>query len=122
MDIPQDLPERAQRALGESYELRALLGMGGFAEVYAAFDRRLKRDVAVKVLRTELVTSPAMLERFRWFTCYTTTFDPYRSETSRTACAANGRADAHVHRHTHTHAHAYLHRTHTYTQHELTQR
>jgi len=56
---------RLARALGDGYELRDRLGQGGFAVVYAAFDRQLKRDVAVKVLRDELRDVPAVRERFR---------------------------------------------------------
>lgn len=37
--------------LGERYELTALLGRGGMADVFSARDRVLHRDVAVKVLR-----------------------------------------------------------------------
>ena len=52
-------------ALGQDFLLGDLLGMGGFAEVYTAFDRRLKRRVAVKVLREELRGDTAIRERFR---------------------------------------------------------
>ncbi|HEY6808771.1 MAG TPA: serine/threonine-protein kinase [Gemmatimonadales bacterium] len=56
---------RLARALGDGYELRDRLGQGGFAVVYAAFDRQLKRGVAVKVLRDELRDVAAVRERFR---------------------------------------------------------
>ncbi len=56
---------RLQKALGETYQVRDLLGVGGFAEVYAAWDPRLKREVAIKVLRADLAPSPVMLDRFR---------------------------------------------------------
>lgn len=54
-----------QRALAGAYVVKELLGQGGFAEVYAAWDLRLKRDVAVKVLRRELAFSGVSLERFQ---------------------------------------------------------
>ncbi len=56
---------RLQAALGDAYELRELVGRGGFAEVYAAWDVRLKRPVAVKALRPELIHGPRLRERFR---------------------------------------------------------
>lgn len=42
--------------LAERYELGAPLGSGGMARVFAAMDRRLQRQVAVKLIREELVT------------------------------------------------------------------
>jgi serine/threonine-protein kinase len=57
--------ERLQRALGPAWEIRWLVGRGGFAEVYAAFDAQLKRQVAIKTLRPDLATSAAVRERFR---------------------------------------------------------
>ncbi|MBE0595612.1 MAG: protein kinase [Gemmatimonadales bacterium] len=57
--------QRLQRALGDQYELGRLIGRGGFAEVYLAHDRRLKRDVAVKTLRYDLHASTILLERFQ---------------------------------------------------------
>jgi tRNA A-37 threonylcarbamoyl transferase component Bud32 len=63
--LDADFAARLSRALGDGFELRDRLGQGGFAVVYAAFDRQLKRDVAVKVLRDELRDVPAVRERFR---------------------------------------------------------
>jgi hypothetical protein len=60
-----ELHARLARGLGDGYELRDLLGRGGFALVYAALERGLKRDVAVKVLRPELAAEPVMRQRFR---------------------------------------------------------
>jgi serine/threonine-protein kinase len=57
--------QRLQEALGPNYELGDVIGRGGFAEVYVAWDRRLKREVAVKTLRTDLAESPTVVERFR---------------------------------------------------------
>jgi tRNA A-37 threonylcarbamoyl transferase component Bud32 len=54
-----------QQALGADYQLGPLLGTGGFAEVYAAWDLRLKREVAVKTLRADVVASADMLWRFQ---------------------------------------------------------
>lgn len=42
--------------LAERYELGAPLGTGGMARVFAAVDHRLQRQVAVKLIREELVT------------------------------------------------------------------
>ncbi|HEX6312489.1 MAG TPA: protein kinase [Acidimicrobiia bacterium] len=47
----------------ERYELRARLGVGGMAEVFAGYDRRLDRVVALKLLKTDL-PDPRARERF----------------------------------------------------------
>jgi len=60
-----ELRTRLQRALGPAYELGQRIGAGGFAEVFKAQDLRLKRSVAVKVLRPDLGLSHGMLERFQ---------------------------------------------------------
>ena len=52
----------AGRTLG-AYELGPLLGAGGMGEVYAAFDPRLKRDVAIKVVPSALAEDPMRLQR-----------------------------------------------------------
>ena len=51
--------------MGPGYELRGLLGRGGFGDVFSAWDLRLKRDIAVKALRADLIVTGGLLERFR---------------------------------------------------------
>lgn len=46
------------------YELRALLGEGGFATVYRAWDPSLRRDVALKLLKPGLAQDEDMRFRF----------------------------------------------------------
>jgi serine/threonine-protein kinase len=60
-----DYRRRLQKALGDSIELRSVLGRGGFAEVFVGWDTRLKRELAVKALRPDLASSPDLIERFR---------------------------------------------------------
>jgi len=57
--------QRVQRALGEGFTVGERLGRGGFALVYAATDEHLKRRVAVKILRAELLEVAGARERFR---------------------------------------------------------
>jgi serine/threonine-protein kinase len=55
---------RLQTAVGESFEVQRLLGVGGFGAVFAARDVKLQREVAIKVLRPELLASRDTIERF----------------------------------------------------------
>lgn len=48
--MPPDIPPDLEAALADRYDLRQILGRGGMATVYLAYDRRHRRDVAVKVL------------------------------------------------------------------------
>lgn len=47
------------------YELDRRLGIGGMSTVQLAFDRRLERHVAVKLLAEHLADDPAFVSRFR---------------------------------------------------------
>jgi serine/threonine-protein kinase len=58
-------PEHLQRVIGPNYELGALIGRGGYAEVFAVRDRKLNRDLAIKVLRPDLIVTKSLLARFR---------------------------------------------------------
>ena len=51
--------------LGDRYQLQVSLGTGGMAVVYQAWDLRLERPVAIKVLREDFSSSDAFRERFR---------------------------------------------------------
>ena len=58
-------PERLRAALGTAYELGRLIGRGGYAEVFAVRDLRLKRELALKVIRPDLILTDALVARFR---------------------------------------------------------
>ncbi|TKJ26434.1 Stk1 family PASTA domain-containing Ser/Thr kinase [Blastococcus sp. CCUG 61487] len=53
------------QVLGERYEIGGVLGRGGMAEVHHGRDLRLGREVAVKVLRSDLARDPSFQVRFR---------------------------------------------------------
>jgi serine/threonine protein kinase len=57
------MPLAARTSFG-AYEILAPLGAGGMGEVYRARDKRLGRDVAIKVLRSSFATDPQRLARF----------------------------------------------------------
>ncbi len=51
--------------LGGRYKLGEMIGAGGMADVYVAEDTRLAREVAVKILRSDLARDPSFVARFR---------------------------------------------------------
>ena len=53
------------KLLGGRYVLGEMIGTGGMADVYVAEDTRLARQVAVKVLRSDLARDPSFVARFR---------------------------------------------------------
>ena len=53
------------RDLGGRYEVGELIGRGGMADVHLGHDNRLGRQVAIKILRSDLARDPNFLMRFR---------------------------------------------------------
>jgi eukaryotic-like serine/threonine-protein kinase len=51
--------------IADRYELRERLGIGGMSQVQLAFDRRLERRVAVKLLAEHLAEDPTFVSRFQ---------------------------------------------------------
>lgn len=49
-----------------NYQIKSLLGEGGMGEVYLACDHRLGRDIALKVLSSQLATDGSWIRRFYW--------------------------------------------------------
>ena len=48
-----------------SHEIIGLLGKGGMGEVYRARDKKLKREVAIKILPDEFARDPDRVSRFQ---------------------------------------------------------
>ena len=55
--MTEQVPTDLATALADRYELRDVLGRGGMATVYMAYDRKHLRDVALKVLRPEIAAT-----------------------------------------------------------------
>ena len=51
--------------IGNRYRIVKLIGRGGMADVYLAYDVILKREVAVKVLKSDMADDDTALERFK---------------------------------------------------------
>jgi serine/threonine-protein kinase len=56
---------RLRHVLGAEYELLGMIGQGGFARVYKAKDRRLGRQVAIKVIHPDVIGNKVFVESFR---------------------------------------------------------
>jgi serine/threonine protein kinase/tetratricopeptide (TPR) repeat protein len=57
------LPEGLE--IAGRYRIRKLLGMGGMGAVYRVHDGELDRDVALKLIRSDIGENPETLERFK---------------------------------------------------------
>jgi len=64
-DGSQLAPSLVPRLLTSRYRLDRRLGRGGMGTVYSALDTSLERQVALKLIREELVSSSEATERFR---------------------------------------------------------
>jgi WD40 repeat protein/serine/threonine protein kinase/DNA-binding SARP family transcriptional activator len=65
--IDRPATSAARSGFGRSvrgYELREQVGAGDFGVVYRAYQPSVGREVAIKVIRTELVNQPAFIRRF----------------------------------------------------------
>ena len=51
--------------IADKYEILSMLGKGGMSVVYKAKHNMMNREVAVKMLRPELVAMPQLLQRFK---------------------------------------------------------
>jgi serine/threonine-protein kinase len=58
------LARQLQAALGEHFLVEHEIGEGGFAHVFSVADRKLSRQIAVKVLRPEFTGSHQSVQRF----------------------------------------------------------
>lgn len=50
---------------GPRYHVESVLGSGGMGKVYKVHDRELGRMVAIKVLRSDVISQPVALQRFK---------------------------------------------------------
>jgi tetratricopeptide (TPR) repeat protein len=51
--------------IGHRYRVKSLLGMGGMGAVYLVHDKELDRDVAMKLIRSNIADDAETLERFK---------------------------------------------------------
>lgn len=64
IEVGQQPPLRAGELIGARYRLDGVAGAGGMATVWRAYDERLQRPVAIKVISDALATNPAAVARF----------------------------------------------------------
>ncbi|HKM80966.1 MAG TPA: tetratricopeptide repeat protein [Candidatus Acidoferrum sp.] len=63
--VYRDLVLQPGDLFGGRYEILQLLGEGGMGSVYKAADRQIERTVALKLIRPDLASNPAILARFK---------------------------------------------------------
>ncbi len=64
-DAYRDVVLQPGDLFGGRYEILQLLGEGGMGSVYKAADREVERTVALKLIRPDLASNPAILARFK---------------------------------------------------------
>lgn len=64
---PNEVPliDRLKASTAGRYTIHAELGVGGMATVFRATEIALEREVAIKVMSTEMASTPGAFERFR---------------------------------------------------------
>ena len=55
---PLASPHEHPTHIGDRYDIRKIIGAGGFATVYEAWDKALNRDVAIKLMRPNALQDP----------------------------------------------------------------
>ena len=63
-ELLDEPPELKPGEVVGSYEIRSFMGRGGMGEVYLAVDKRLRRNVALKLLPSAVKRDPSRLVRF----------------------------------------------------------
>jgi len=63
--VSVDRVDRTGQVIGQRFRIDALIGKGAMAEVYRAVDLQTSANVAVKVLRSALVSDSAIMQRFQ---------------------------------------------------------
>jgi serine/threonine-protein kinase len=59
-----DSTDLVGKTLGGRYKIQSLIGQGGMASVYKAYDQNLQRSVAIKVIHPHLSNNPEFFRRF----------------------------------------------------------